>query len=115
MVRELTDEELACKLEEFQVDRVILDEAARRIRECELRTLIHTNEMVSAVRRSPLIDDRRTDIVEQLLMAVPSRRVSSTRLSSLASRILRGAEYTDEEVKSLAASVMSQDETPGQS
>jgi hypothetical protein len=39
---------------------------------------------------------------------------SSPRISSLAARILRGYEPTPAEVRSLAASVLSQDEAKGQ-
>ena len=39
-------------------------------------------------------------------------RQSSDRLSSLAARVLGGYEPTREEIEALAASVLSQDETP---
>lgn len=115
MARLLTDEELACKLEEQQIDRTILDEAARRIRDRDLRTLVYTNDLVEAVRASPLIDDRKADLIEKIMMAVPvPHRVSSSRMSSLAALVLRDPHASERE-RSLAASVLSQDETPGQS
>lgn len=115
MARLLTDEELACKLEEQQIDRTILDEAARRIRDRDLRTLIYTNDLVEAIRSSPLLDDRKTDLVEKIMMAVPvPHRVSSSRMSSIAAVVMRDPDATPRE-RSLAASVLSQDETPGQS
>lgn len=116
MARELSDDELACKLEEQQIDRVVLNEAAKRIRECELRSLLHTNEVIEAINRSPLLSaERQQAIVEQIVLSVQSNRQSSSRLSSLASRVWRTGEATREETRSLAASVMSQDETRGQS
>jgi hypothetical protein len=114
MPRSLTDEQLARKLEEQQVDRMILDEAARRIRNRELQELLYTNEVVSAVKSSPILDERTRDKVERTIMAVRAPRVSSSRMSSLAAQVMRDPNATDRE-KSLAASVLSQDETPGQS
>lgn len=112
----LTDDELACRLEEQQVDRTLLNDAAKRIREYELQTLIHTSDIIEAIHRSPLLSgEREQAIVEQVVMSVRPGRQSSSRLSSLASRVWRTGEATREEVRSLAASVMSQDETPGQS
>ena len=43
-----------------------------------------------------------------------SKKQSSAKLSTLAARILNGYQPTQEEVKSLAASVLSQDEAKGQ-
>lgn len=115
MARSLSDEELACRLEAQQVDRVVLNEAAKRIRECELRSLIHTSEIIEAIQRSPLLtSERQASIVEQIVMAVKPSRQSSSRLSSLASQVLRDPDATSRE-RSLAASVLSQDQTPGQS
>lgn len=115
MARSLTDEQLACRLEEQQIDRTILDEAARRIRERDLRTLVHTNDLVEAIRSSPLLDDHKTGLIEKIMMAVPvPHRVSSSRMSSLAAQVMRDPDATPRE-RSLAASVLSQDETPGQS
>jgi len=42
------------------------------------------------------------------------KKQSSSELSSLASRVLRGYQPTPEEVKRLAASVLAQDERRGQ-
>ncbi len=112
---QLTDEELACKLEAQQVDRVILDQAARRIRECELRSLIHSNDIIEAIQRSPLLtDEHQAAIIEQIVMSVKPSRQSSSRMSSLAAQVMRDPDATTRE-RSLAASVMSQDETRGQS
>lgn len=115
MARKLTDDELAQRLEENQVDRVVLNEAAKRIRECELRSLIHTNSIIEAIHGSPLLTDQhKADIVEQIVMAVKPRRQSSARVSSLAAQVLGDPNASARE-RSLAASVLSQDETPGQS
>lgn len=111
-----TDEELACRLEAQQVDRIVLDAAAKRIRECELRTLLHTNDILDAIAESSIIsDEHRTAIIEMIVSAVPPNRQTSSRMSSLAARVWRTGEATKDEIRSLAASVMSQDETPGQS
>lgn len=115
MARSLTDEELACRLEAQQVDRVVLNEAAKRIRECDLRTLLHTNAIIETIQQSPLVDSKRqAEIVERIILAAGEGRQSSARLSSLAARVLRDPDATPRE-RSLAASVLSQDETPGQS
>lgn len=115
MARSLSDEELARRLEEQQVDRVVLDEAAKRIRDCELRTLIHTNDIIEAVHRSPLLSsERQQAIVDQIISSVKPTRQSSSRMSSLAAQVMRDPDATARE-RSLAASVLSQDQTPGQS
>jgi hypothetical protein len=111
MPSSLTDTELASKLEQQQVDRAILNEAARRIRECDMQHLLLASDISSAIQRSPLLDQHQSDVVEKIVMSVPPRRQSSARLSSLAARILRGGDYTRSDVMSLAASVLSQDET----
>ena len=46
-------------------------------------------------------------------MAKKPTKQSSDNLSSLAAKALRGGKLTDAEVKSLAGSVLSQDETKG--
>lgn len=94
MVRSLSNHELASKLEPNQVDRVVLDEAARRLK-----------------KQVPLAAVDKVHVTERMKL----NRESSARLSTLASRILRGEGYTDSDVRSLAASVLSQDDTPGQS
>lgn len=118
MARELSDEELARRLESNQIDRTDLNEAARRVRNCDLRQLLHTNSIVEAIGASPLVSDRTAGLIEQVIMTVRSdsrRRQSSSKMSTLASKIWRTGEATKEELRSLAASVMSQDETQGQS
>lgn len=115
MARSLTDDELADRLEAQQVDRTILNEAARRIRECELRTLLHTNSIIEAINSSSLLKgEHQAEIIEQIVMAVKPGRQSTARLSSLAARVMRDPEATPRE-RSLAASVLSQDEIRGQS
>ena len=42
------------------------------------------------------------------------RKQSSSRVSRIASRALRGENMTQKEIKSLAGSVLAQDETKGQ-
>ena len=49
----------------------------------------------------------------EINMAKKPTKQSSDRLSSLASKALRGETLTKEEVKSLAGSVLAQDETKG--
>ena len=109
----LTDEELACKLEQQQVDRVILNDAASRIRQCELDQLLDRNAIISAVRQSPLLDPTLHDTFEKLVLDVKIPRRSSARMSSLAGRVLRGYHPTRDEIEALAASVLSQDQEPG--
>ena len=114
MVRTLSDDQLADKLCQHQVDRTVLDEAARRLRGQELRELTAKNTIIEAIHQSPLIDKKNSETAERIILAVTPVKKSSARLSSLASKILHGHAYTDEDVRSLAASVLSQDETPGQ-
>jgi hypothetical protein len=62
-----------------------------------------------------LIDqDRAAAIVEQVVAAVQPGRQSSARMSSLAAKVMRDPDATPRE-RSLAASVLSQDEIRGQS
>lgn len=115
MARTLTDEELAQKLELNQVDRTILDEAARRIRGRDLDQLVTVNSVIEALHATPLLDDSKVEIAEKVIAAVTAqpRRQTSSKMSTLASKVWRTGEATREEVRSLAACVMSQDETPG--
>lgn len=117
MAKNLTDEQLASRLERNQVDRTDLDEAARRIRGRDLDQLITVNSIVEALHATPLLDENKTEIAEKVIAAVTAqpRRQSSSKMSTLASKVWRTGEATREEVRSLAACVMSQDETPGQS
>lgn len=46
-------------------------------------------------------------------MAKKAHKETSDAMATLASRALRGEKLTDEEIKSLAACVLSQDETKG--
>jgi hypothetical protein len=45
---------------------------------------------------------------------VRKRKETSPRISTLAARVLRGYEPTREEIMAMAASLLSQDVTPGQ-
>jgi hypothetical protein len=46
-------------------------------------------------------------------MKTPKRKHPSDEMSSLAGRILAGGDYTPDEVRQLAAAVLSHDVTPG--
>lgn len=111
---QLSNTELADKLLEPQVDASLLKAASERLRSFELQQLLTMNEVVSAVAEAPTIKDEVSRTVESVVMAIPLSKKTSTQMSSLAARILRGAPYDDQDVKSLAASVLTQDETPGQ-
>lgn len=116
MVRSLTDNELAQRLENNQVDRVLLDEAARRIRGRDLDQLVTSNAIIEALHATPLLDVNKSEIAEQVISAItagPLRKQSSSRMSSLASKVWRTGKASREEIRSLAACVMSQDEIAG--
>jgi hypothetical protein len=110
-MRQRTDEELAALLETNQVDRSILNMVAERLRRIGVEQLLTSIQVVEAINSSPLVDRRVAETIEPLVLAPQLRKQSSARMSSLAGRILAGADYTHGDVLSLAASVMSQDET----
>ncbi len=113
-MNKLSNEELADLLESSQVDPTSLKEAATRLRRIELDQLLASTETVDAVYRSTLIDRHIAELIEPLILAPALKRQSSGRMSSLAARIMNGEDYIHADVLSLAASVMSQDETQGQ-
>lgn len=110
----LTNEELADLLDVPQVEPSVLHEAATRLRRIELEQLLASAETVGAIYSSTLIDRRTAELIEPLILQPALKRQSSSKMSSLASRIMNGEDYVHADVLSLAASVMSQDETQGQ-
>lgn len=110
MPRSLTDDQLADKLLSPQIDRTVLDEAARRLRDSEFRQLMNMVDFTTAVHQSPLIDEKTSKLVETTVMNVVVSRRSSARMSSLAGKILAGKDYDRADVLSLAAFVLSQDD-----
>lgn len=110
----LSNAELADKLLKSQMDATTLRAAAERLRNIELQQLLTASEMVSAVSSMSKVTLEMAKTVESIVLAIPMSRKSSSQMSSLAGRILQGAAYDDQDVKSLAASVLAQDETPGQ-
>jgi len=114
-MRHISDDDLAKLLERQQVDRTVLIEAARRIRACDVQALLDKHDIIETIASCGLFTAGQTSAVEQLILNAKSPRRSSARMSSLAGRILNGEPYTSSDVHSLAASVLSQDQTPEQS
>lgn len=110
MPRSLTDDQLADKLLSPQIDRTVLDEAARRLKDIEFRQLMAAVEIATAVSQSPFLDKRTAKLVETTALNTVTSRRSSARMSSLAGKILSGREYDHEDVLSLAARVLAQDD-----
>jgi hypothetical protein len=110
MPRSLTNDELAARLRSPQVDRVILDEAARRLHEWEMRYLMTLSDICAAIHQAPLPDPELPGIVEKIVMSVAMSNRSLARVSSLAGRILAGGEYTRADVLTIAARALSCDD-----
>lgn len=109
MPRNLSDEELARKILDPSAPVEYVTEASRRLREHDFRQLQTMNEVVSAINDSPLIDDVQSKAAEQLITSIPLSRKGFSRVSGLASRIMRGHHYSDSDVRELAAFVVSTD------
>jgi len=117
-VQSLSNEKLAQELERVNGERwlqELLLEVAHRLRQSDVQGLLFATEAVDAITKSPMVSKETAELVETLIMAPVLKRQSSSKLSTIAGRILNGADYTHGEVISLAACVMSQDETRGQS
>ena len=112
MPNKRTNAELAALLTRPQVDGTILQEAAQRLRDFDLQQLLTMNEVVQTVNESTAIDEHTSRIVEQVVTAIPISKRSTEAMASLAARILQGRVYDDQDVKSLAASVLAQYEEP---
>ena len=114
MPRSVSNRDLADKLLSSQVDATTLVEAARRLRNADLQFLLTTNEIVQAVSSSPVIDRHVAAAVETIITSIILSAKSEAQISSIAGRVMAGVPYDDQMVKSLAASVLAHDETPGQ-
>lgn len=110
MPRSLSNEDLAKRLIDPQVDHTVLKEASRRLSEIDLRHVMSLVDVAAAISASPQFDDKASDQIEQVVMSVALSNRSLGRISSLAGRILSGAEYTRDDVLSIAASVLSRDD-----
>lgn len=117
-VQSLSNEQLVAELERVNGERwlqELLLEAAHRLRQFDVQGLLFATQAVDAITKSPLVDKKTAELVEALIMTPVLKRQSSVKMSSLAGRVLKGLDYTHGDVLSLAACVLSQDETKGQS
>lgn len=90
-----------------QVDRTVLDEAARRLQQTELHWLTTLNEIITAVKASPLIGPSAAYQVEMISANILMSRIHPERIESIAGRILSGRPYDDQDVRSLAGLLLS--------
>ena len=107
-----SNDELAAILESQQVDRTALNEAAYRLRRIELDQLLVATGTVEAIHASPVIDRKTASKLEGLILssAINTYKPPSSRLVSLADRILKGEPYSHEDVVALAALVVVRNE-----
>lgn len=109
MPRNLTDEQLALKILDPSAPVEYVTEASRRLREHDFRHLQTMMETVTAIKDSPLIDDKQSQAAEKIITSIPLSRKGFSRVSGLADRIMRGHHYSDADVRELAAFAMSID------
>lgn len=110
MPRYLTDDQLAKRLRQQQVDRTVLDEAAKRLEQFDMQQLLQATNIIQALNSSGILTEEQLSLIEKAVMTVPLSRYSPARITSLAGRILSSEKYTKADVMSLAASVLQQDD-----
>jgi hypothetical protein len=113
-----SDDELADKLMQVQVDRVTLNEAARRLKELSTEKFHMMADVIGAIDEDVILSDEQKGHLQQLALTVYRARdrqpIPRDELSSLASKVISGRYTpTSTEVRSLAACVMRMDTVHG--